>query len=143
MSGTWVHSGGPPSLAPGPIKIPSLPFIPKILPFLLLILLDQVHNTMAQTDVPIRDVLIIGAGPCGLTVAARLREPLPHTFFTESERSQFSFIKASRSRRTSRPTRTSRLSNTALNRLPYDPPILNHKLDMGILNASGDMWMST
>jgi hypothetical protein len=77
MSGTWVHSGGPPSLAPVPIKVPSLPFIPKILPFLLLILLNQVHNTMAETDVPIHDVLLIGAGPCGLAVAARLSNPYP------------------------------------------------------------------
>ncbi|KAI5287425.1 hypothetical protein KEM52_001588, partial [Ascosphaera acerosa] len=39
------------------------------------------------------DVLIIGAGPCGLAVAARLREETPSALFTDDEHQRYHWIK--------------------------------------------------
>ncbi|KAK2757878.1 hypothetical protein FQN54_004284 [Arachnomyces sp. PD_36] len=41
----------------------------------------------------ISDVLIIGAGPCGLAVAARLREETPSAIFTDEEHQRYHWIK--------------------------------------------------
>ena len=39
------------------------------------------------------EVLIIGAGPAGLAVAARLREQTPSAVFTDAEHSRYQWIK--------------------------------------------------
>ncbi|KAJ5863580.1 uncharacterized protein N7529_005496, partial [Penicillium soppii] len=41
----------------------------------------------------IRDVIIIGAGPCGLAVAARLGEETPSAVFTDEEHQRYHWIK--------------------------------------------------
>jgi len=41
----------------------------------------------------IRDVIIIGAGPCGLAVAARLSEETPSAVFTDEEHQRYHWIK--------------------------------------------------
>lgn len=41
----------------------------------------------------IRDVMIIGAGPCGLAVAARLSEETPSAVFTDEEHQRYHWIK--------------------------------------------------
>ncbi|CAM1511937.1 Fc.00g094500.m01.CDS01 [Cosmosporella sp. VM-42] len=40
----------------------------------------------------IYDVLVVGAGPCGLAVAARLREHTPAALFTDEEHRRYHFI---------------------------------------------------
>jgi cation diffusion facilitator CzcD-associated flavoprotein CzcO len=40
----------------------------------------------------IQDVLIIGGGPCGLAVAARLHESTPSALFTDSEHQRVSGV---------------------------------------------------
>ncbi|KAJ5487203.1 hypothetical protein N7530_001503 [Penicillium desertorum] len=44
-------------------------------------------------DHEIRDVIIIGAGPCGLAVAARLSEETPSAVFTDEEHQRYHWIK--------------------------------------------------
>lgn len=44
-------------------------------------------------SVTIHEVLIIGAGPAGLAVAARLREPTPSSVFTDAEHDRYQWIK--------------------------------------------------
>ncbi|EAW09646.1 FAD binding domain protein [Aspergillus clavatus NRRL 1] len=41
---------------------------------------------------PLHDVLIIGAGPCALAVAARLHEPTPSAMFTDEEHQRYHWI---------------------------------------------------
>ena len=41
----------------------------------------------------VHDVLIVGAGPAGLAVAARLREPTPSSIFTDAEHDRYQWIK--------------------------------------------------
>lgn len=42
---------------------------------------------------PIYDVLIIGAGPCGLAIAARLCERCPSALFTDDEHQRYYWIR--------------------------------------------------
>ncbi|KAL5326710.1 hypothetical protein ACEPPN_004399 [Leptodophora sp. 'Broadleaf-Isolate-01'] len=103
---------------------------------------------MSDFDLRIHDVLIIGAGPCGLAVAARLRESTPSALFTESEHQKFHFIKASSSRQNSntkfknKPIRTSRRAHTSPDRLLPGHDVSNHELDIVVLDANGNQWMS-
>jgi hypothetical protein len=89
----------------------------------------------------IYDVIIIGAGPCGFAVAARLCEDTPSSLFTESEHQHFHRMKASHtSKRSSKPVRNSRRSNTSLDRLLSGPAVPG-KLDVPALDATSDKWM--
>lgn len=95
---------------------------------------------MAEAKVPIHDVLILGAGPCGLAVAARLRETTPSSLFTDSEHQRFHFLRSS-SLRTTKAARSSRRSNTAPDRLLSGPPIPSSEdLDLVVLDTNGK-WM--
>ena len=40
----------------------------------------------------VHDVLIVGAGPGGLAVAARLREPTPSAVFTDAEHDRYQWV---------------------------------------------------
>lgn len=44
-------------------------------------------------DTVFHDVLIIGAGPAGLAVAARLHEPTPSAVFSDAEHNRYQWIK--------------------------------------------------
>lgn len=44
-------------------------------------------------DQPIYDVLIIGAGPCGLAIASRLCERCPSALFTDDEHQRYYWIR--------------------------------------------------
>lgn len=50
-------------------------------------------NDDATNSLPfIYDVIIVGAGPCGLAVAARLREHTPSALFTDEEHHRYHWI---------------------------------------------------
>ncbi|KAK0739361.1 hypothetical protein B0T21DRAFT_409712 [Apiosordaria backusii] len=49
-------------------------------------------NPYQETLPHIHDVIIIGAGPCGLAVAARLREKAPGAIFTDEEHRRHRFL---------------------------------------------------
>ncbi|PQE16109.1 FAD binding domain-containing protein [Rutstroemia sp. NJR-2017a WRK4] len=96
---------------------------------------------MSNEDTHIYDVLIVGGGPCGLAVAARLRESTPSSLFTDSEHQRYHWMKASLAKKTSKPFKTSRRSHTARDRL-IQGASCPECLDIAVLDAHGDNWMS-
>jgi glycine/D-amino acid oxidase-like deaminating enzyme len=99
---------------------------------------------MKEEDFRIHDILIIGAGPCGLAVAARLHEHTSSALFTDAEHQRFHWLKSSLSSRLiTKPIRVSRRSRTARDRLLYGPSIPSiGSLDIGVLDANHDDWMA-
>ncbi|KAK2071077.1 hypothetical protein P8C59_005529 [Phyllachora maydis] len=53
-----------------------------------------IRSKYRQDHTIVHDVLIVGGGPCGLAVAARLREKAPAALFTDAEASRFTWIRA-------------------------------------------------
>jgi hypothetical protein len=97
---------------------------------------------MDHESVPVHDVVIIGAGPCGLAVAARLRERTPSSLFTDSEHQRYHWMKASTSsKRTVKPERVSRRCFTARDRLSQGPAVPG-SLDIVVLDETSNTWMS-
>jgi glycine/D-amino acid oxidase-like deaminating enzyme len=89
---------------------------------------------MTEEPKHIQDVLIIGAGPCGFAVAARLREHTPSALFTDDEHNRYHWIAkhANRASIVRRKTGTVRCPSIAEER---GPSIL-------VLDSSGTDWMA-
>ncbi|KAL8689923.1 MAG: hypothetical protein Q9218_004517 [Villophora microphyllina] len=85
-------------------------------------------------SVKIHDVLIIGAGPAGLAVAAHLRESTPSSVFTDAEHDRYQWIKKHSGRMNLRPRQrdTERDATTSLEQ---------DEMDIQVLDSSGSNWM--
>jgi hypothetical protein len=96
---------------------------------------------MEDEDIPVHDVIIIGAGPCGFAVAARLREHTPSSLFTDAEHQRYHWMRASASsKRTAKLERVTRRSFTAQDRLLQGPAV-PVSLDVVVLDETSDTWM--
>ena len=103
-----------------------------------------IHSTMggeqAESPEQIYDIAIIGAGPCGLAAAARIREATPSALFTDVEHQRFHWVRRNRHHL------NLVASNGRANRMrlaektqPSSKCIVKHS--MLVLDSTSDTWM--
>ncbi|KAI9673148.1 MAG: hypothetical protein M1817_003010 [Caeruleum heppii] len=86
---------------------------------------------------PIHDVAIVGAGPCGLAVAARLCERVPSALFTESELRRYHWL--ARHVGATNILNGRRRQGTTKRKTPNRG---HHPYSMRVFDSSGDEWIT-
>ena len=102
-----------------------------------------------MTSSLVHDVLIIGAGPAGLAVAARLREQTPSAVFTDAEHSRYQWIKKHHRRtnilqtsiRHAAPTKTSSRQYDCRTSISQNQTSEITDLSIKVLDSSGPTWL--
>lgn len=79
------------------------------------------------------DVLIIGAGPCGLAAAARIREQAPSAMFTDEEHRRFHWLAKHGNRVALKRTKTGQVKRAS------SPHAARYK--MAVLDESDGTWL--
>ncbi|KAI4226473.1 MAG: hypothetical protein L6R36_003128 [Xanthoria steineri] len=91
------------------------------------------------------DILIIGAGPAGLAVAARLREPTPSAVFTDAEHNRYQWIQKHSGRMNLRPrghgAQRSKCSVVNNHKYGIGNKDTTSNLDIQVLDSSGPGWL--
>ncbi|GAB1318247.1 L-lysine 6-monooxygenase family protein [Madurella fahalii] len=92
------------------------------------------HRLMHSGNPEIHDVIIVGAGPCGLAVAARLREHAPAAIFTDEEHRRYQWLRRYGNAVTLKHVKSGRVSRCVqAGALP--------ELDVVVLDATHDKWL--
>lgn len=96
-------------------------------------LMESVSSSL-DLDPEVYDVIIVGAGPCGLAVAARLQEQTPAAIFTDEEHRRYHWIRRYGRNMSIKHVKSGKTSYAAndLNRAAYS---------MVVLDAEHDVWM--
>ncbi|KAF4127037.1 FAD binding domain protein [Geosmithia morbida] len=79
------------------------------------------------------DVLIVGAGPCGLATAARLREHAPDALFTDEEHRRYHWIGKYGNKVSLKNVRSGKKTSAKATRRP--------EYKMAVLDSSSDAWL--
>lgn len=97
---------------------------------------DSLSPTRRETLPFVHDVIIVGAGPCGLAVAARLREQTPSALFTDEEHHRYHWINKHAAQASIKNSKTGNVRSFDSRRAgSFNPSML-------VLDSSGDTWMS-
>jgi hypothetical protein len=95
-------------------------------------------TTNNTTLPPLHDILIIGAGPSGLAVAARLREHTPSALYTDEEHRRFHWLRKHAGASSVKDRRTGRVRVSASHGQNSD----SRERDLLVLDAEGKDWLT-
>lgn len=141
-----VESNPPPFSLTPPLDLVEFIKNHKQLELMLRNLTEQkvIMNTTLETP-EVLDIAIIGAGPCALAVAARMRETTPSALFTDAEHQRYHWIKRHKHRVKLVPTKgraTNKIIVEDKSEKPCGPICEPPKYLMAVYDSSGPDWMT-